>query len=91
MAERPGYTAAAHLRNFLNSKEELHGQIATLLGRSAEEIVFGKITTGAANDLQRAGLAEQMVTRRERHPRTAGLRQARWSLPRDAMAPPLRR
>ena len=31
-------------------------------GRSAEEIVFGKITTGAANDLQRAtDLAEQMV------------------------------
>ena len=48
---------------FLNSKEELEGQIATLLGgRSAEEIVFGKITTGAANDLQRAtDLAEQMV------------------------------
>ena len=31
-------------------------------GRSAEEIVFGKITTGASNDLQRAtDLAEQMV------------------------------
>ena len=48
---------------FLNSKEELQGQIATLLGgRSAEEIVFGKITTGASNDLQRAtDIAEQMV------------------------------
>ncbi len=48
---------------FLNSKQDLQGQIATLLGgRSAEEIVFGKITTGAANDLQRAtDLAEQMV------------------------------
>ena len=48
---------------FLNSKEELQGQIATLLGgRSAEEIVFEKITTGASNDLQRAtDLAEQMV------------------------------
>ncbi len=48
---------------FLNSKEDLEGQIATLLGgRSAEEIVFGKITTGASNDLQRAtDLAEQMV------------------------------
>ncbi len=48
---------------FLNSKEDLQGQIATLLGgRSAEEIVFGKITTGASNDLQRAtDLAEQMV------------------------------
>ena len=39
---------------FLTSKEELKGQIATLLGgRSAEEVVFGKITTGASNDLQR--------------------------------------
>ncbi|MFL0749126.1 MAG: ATP-dependent zinc metalloprotease FtsH [Prochlorococcus sp.] len=48
---------------FLSSKQDLEGQIATLLGgRSAEEIVFGKITTGAANDLQRAtDLAEQMV------------------------------
>ena len=48
---------------FLNSKEELQGQIATLLGgRSAEEIAFGKITTGASNDLQRAtDIAEQMV------------------------------
>ena len=48
---------------FLNSKEELKGQIATLLGgRSAEEVVFGKITTGASNDLQRAtDIAEQMV------------------------------
>ena len=48
---------------FLNSKEELQGQIATLLGgRSAEEIVFGKITTGASNDLQRAtDIAEQMI------------------------------
>jgi cell division protease FtsH len=42
----------------------LEGQIATLLGgRSAEEVVFNSITTGAANDLQRAtDLAERMVT-----------------------------
>ena len=48
---------------FLSSKEDLEGQIATLLGgRSAEEIVFGEVTTGAANDLQRAtDIAEQMV------------------------------
>jgi len=48
---------------FLNSKEELKGQIATLLGgRSAEVVVFGKISTGASNDLQRAtDIAEQMV------------------------------
>ena len=43
---------------------ELKGQIATLLGgRAAEEVIFGSITTGASNDLQRAtDLAEQMVT-----------------------------
>ena len=44
-----------HKLRFLNSKEELKGQIATLLGgRSAEEVVFGKITTGASNDLKQA-------------------------------------
>jgi cell division protease FtsH len=31
-------------------------------GRSAEEVVFGEVTTGASNDLQRAtDIAEQMV------------------------------
>lgn len=49
---------------FLRDEAELKGQIATLLGgRAAEEVVFGSITTGASNDLQRAtDLAEQMVT-----------------------------
>ncbi len=59
-----GYTLQLPTEDrFLMSKEELQAQIATLLGgRSAEEIVFGSITTGAANDLQRATeLAEQMV------------------------------
>ncbi|MBI4781569.1 MAG: ATP-dependent metallopeptidase FtsH/Yme1/Tma family protein [Oscillatoriophycideae cyanobacterium NC_groundwater_1537_Pr4_S-0.65um_50_18] len=60
-----GYTLQLPTEDrFLMSEEELHGQIATLLGgRSAEEIVFGSITTGASNDLQRAtDLAERMVT-----------------------------
>ncbi|WP_416666146.1 ATP-dependent zinc metalloprotease FtsH4 [Egbenema bharatensis] len=60
-----GYTLQLPTEDrFLMSENELHGQIATLLGgRSAEEIVFGSITTGAANDLQRAtDLAERMVT-----------------------------
>ncbi len=60
-----GYTLQMPTEDkFLSSKEELQAQIATLLGgRSAEEIVFGSITTGATNDLQRATeLAEQMVT-----------------------------
>ncbi|NEQ50457.1 MAG: ATP-dependent zinc metalloprotease FtsH [Leptolyngbya sp. SIO3F4] len=60
-----GYTLQLPTEDrFLRSAEELKGQIATLLGgRSAEEVVFGSITTGAANDLQRATeVAEQMVT-----------------------------
>lgn len=60
-----GYTLQLPTEDrFLRSEAELRGQIATLLGgRSAEETVFGNVTTGAANDLQRAtDLAEQMVT-----------------------------
>ncbi|MEO1145079.1 MAG: ATP-dependent zinc metalloprotease FtsH [Cyanobacteria bacterium J06638_22] len=60
-----GYTLQLPTEDrFLLSENELEGQIATLLGgRSAEEVVFGSITTGAANDLQRAtDLAERMVT-----------------------------
>ncbi|MDX2100198.1 MAG: cell division protein FtsH, partial [Leptolyngbyaceae cyanobacterium bins.59] len=60
-----GYTLQLPTEDrFLLDEEELRGQIATLLGgRSAEEIVFGSITTGASNDLQRAtDLAERMVT-----------------------------
>ncbi len=60
-----GYTLQLPTEDrFLRDEGELRGQIATLLGgRSAEEVVFGSITTGASNDLQRAtDLAEQMVT-----------------------------
>ncbi|MEL7034631.1 MAG: ATP-dependent zinc metalloprotease FtsH4 [Cyanobacteria bacterium J06592_8] len=60
-----GYTLQLPTEDrFLMSAEEIQAEIATLLGgRSAEEIVFGSITTGAANDLQRAtDLAERMVT-----------------------------
>ena len=40
---------------FLNSKEELKGSNSNILGgRSAEEVVFGKITTGASNDLTKS-------------------------------------
>ncbi|MEH1768880.1 ATP-dependent zinc metalloprotease FtsH4 [Nostoc sp.] len=60
-----GYTLQLPTEDrFLMNEAELRGQIATLLGgRSAEEIVFNSITTGASNDLQRAtDLAERMVT-----------------------------
>ena len=60
-----GYTLQLPTEDrFLLNETELRGQIATLLGgRSAEEVIFGSITTGATNDLQRAtDLAERMVT-----------------------------
>ena len=60
-----GYTLQLPTEDrFLRDEAELKGQIATMLGgRSAEEVIFGSITTGAANDLQRAtDVAEQMVT-----------------------------
>lgn len=59
-----GYTLQLPTEDrFLMDEAELKGQIASLLGgRAAEEVVFGSITTGASNDLQRAtDLAEQMV------------------------------
>ena len=60
-----GYTLQLPTEDrFLMDETELRGQIATLLGgRSAEETIFGSITTGASNDLQKAtDLAERMVT-----------------------------
>ncbi|MDM9382364.1 ATP-dependent zinc metalloprotease FtsH [Chlorogloeopsis sp. ULAP01] len=49
---------------FLLLEDELRGQLATLLGgRAAEEIVFGKVSTGASDDIQKAtDLAERAVT-----------------------------
>ena len=49
----------------LLSRENLFNRIATLTGgRSAEELVFGSITTGASNDIEQATrLARAMVTR----------------------------
>ena len=49
---------------FLNSKEELITELETLLGgRAAEQVVFGSMTTGAANDIERATeLARRMIT-----------------------------
>lgn len=49
---------------YLSSKEELMNQVTTLLGgRSAEEEVFGEVSTGASNDIERATqTARSMVT-----------------------------
>ena len=49
---------------FLNTAEELRGELRTLVGgRAAEQVVFGVQTTGASNDLQRAtALARNMIS-----------------------------
>ena len=49
----------------LGSTEEFHDNISGMLGgRAAEEIALGKITNGAANDLERVtGLTRTMITR----------------------------
>lgn len=50
---------------YLMTKDEITEQIVTLLaGRAAEELIFGTVTTGAANDIERATeLARSMVTK----------------------------
>ena len=49
---------------FLNTKSELEAMLVGLLaGRAAEEIVFGNVTTGAANDIEKATqIARAMIT-----------------------------
>lgn len=49
----------------LMSKEELFNKLVTLAGgRAAEEIVFGRMTTGASNDIQQmTKIARSMITR----------------------------
>ncbi|MGK7933431.1 MAG: ATP-dependent zinc metalloprotease FtsH [Microcystaceae cyanobacterium] len=60
-----GYTLKMPTEDrFLMTDEEFRQQIAMLLGgRAAEEIIFGNVTNGASDDLQRAtNIAESMVT-----------------------------
>ena len=61
-----GYTLQTpEEEKFLQSKEELEEDIATFMGgRAAEEIAFHSITSGAANDIEKAtNIARNMVTR----------------------------
>jgi cell division protease FtsH len=61
-----GYTIQRPTEDrFLMSREELENKMAVLLGgRAAEWVVFGNLTTGAADDLRRVtDLARSMVTR----------------------------
>lgn len=50
---------------YLQTEAELHDRLVSLLGgRAAEEIIFGNVTTGAANDIEQAtNIATNMVTR----------------------------
>jgi cell division protease FtsH len=60
-----GYTMQLPLEDrYLMTRNDLQSELAVLLGgRSAEEIAFGEISTGAQNDLQRAtDIARSMVT-----------------------------
>jgi len=60
-----GFTMQLPLEDrYLMTRTDLLSQLAVLLGgRSAEEIAFGEISTGAQNDLQRAtDIARAMVT-----------------------------
>ena len=49
---------------FLNTKKELQAMLVGMLaGRAAEEIVFDTVTTGAANDIEKAtSIARAMIT-----------------------------
>jgi cell division protease FtsH len=61
-----GYTISMPQEDkFLTTRAELKDTMAmTLGGRAAEEIVFGEITTGASNDLEKVtATAKQMVMR----------------------------
>lgn len=61
-----GYTMQVDEGNhYLMSKEEIENEIATYTGRrTAEEVIFGSVTTGASNDIEQATiLARAMITR----------------------------
>jgi cell division protease FtsH len=60
-----GYTQQQPAEDrYLMTRSQLQDQLAVLLGgRVAEELVFGEVSTGAQNDLQRAtDIARSMVT-----------------------------
>jgi cell division protease FtsH len=60
-----GYTLQMPVEDrYVVTEEELLGKINVLLGgRAAEEIIFGEISTGAANDLTKAtDIARKMIT-----------------------------
>jgi cell division protease FtsH len=79
---------------FMMTREELADELAMLLGgRVAEELIVGDVTTGAANDIERATMvARQMVTEYGMSdiigPLTLGQKQHEVFLGRDFQAQP---
>jgi cell division protease FtsH len=60
-----GYTQQLPTEDrYLLQPKELYGRLAVLMGgRAAEQVVFGEMSSGASNDLERAtDMARQMVT-----------------------------
>jgi len=87
-----GYTLSLPLEDkYLTSRSELLDDITVLLGgRAAEELVFGEVTTGAHNDLERAtAVARAMVVEFGMSdnigPRVLGKRHSQVFLGRDIM------
>jgi cell division protease FtsH len=85
-----GYTLTLPEQDkFLMTREQMRDELAMLMGgRVAEEIVAGDVTTGAANDIERATkVARQMVTEYGMSdtigPRTLGVKQGEVFLGRD--------
>jgi len=76
------------------TREQMRDELAMLMGgRVAEEIIAGDITTGAANDIERATkIARQMVTEYGMSdaigPRTLGQKQGEVFLGRDFSSQP---
>ena len=71
-----GYTIQRPIEDrFLMTREELENKMAILLGgRAAEQLVFGRVSTGAADDLARVSdIARAMVTRYGMHESLANL------------------
>jgi cell division protease FtsH len=85
-----GYTLTLPEQDkFLMTREQMRDELAMLMGgRVAEEIVAGDVTTGAANDIERATkVARQMVTEYGMSdsigPRSLGQKQGEVFLGRD--------
>ena len=71
-----GYTIQRPTEDrFLMTREELENKMAVLLGgRAAEQLVFGRVSTGAADDLAKVSdIARAMVTRYGMHESLANL------------------